>query len=224
MVKKKKKQPGSLIPVVLATIAFFSAFCLAIIMPDVEEKQRQKKAALAKGIAEEIMQTAEKTKQDIETMIAKGTPWHEITFAKPMNVPCDTGKTCLFSEEGGGASVPKRPENARGKSARLFHWRFKRPMGEIGWWFDSGRLASKGVRDVGTEAPDLVATLEDIPQAVCRAINRSLGIPGIPVEDDREGRGELYILDRLKGHRQGCIQWVPWAKNLYVYFHVMVEN
>lgn len=229
---KPKAEKPKIYGVLIALAAFSTALYYAVMLPHMISNRDVDPQTATKGAAE-IIKTAQQAESGILGMVASGTAAAKIVTHDQFNIPCRNGRYCLFADDGGQAEVPSRPRSAKGPHFDKPHWRFRYPIGQIGWRFETKDLSGEGVEGFGNVENLWVIALEDLPREMCRALNKRLGISGIPVEDDSDaaeafasGEGRVST---LPGKKSACIDWrIPnperflWGREpLYVFYHVI---
>ena len=170
-------------------------------------------------------------------MVLTGTPASTILTGTPSNFThagrgtlnsagdfCTTGATCLFAREGGGVAIPKPPRGAfRDTPVPWASNGYFQPNGFTG--IDINGLAPgpaevsiDGVGanagwNIGVSEEDIVA-IYPLKEEVCLAINRGLGISGIPIEV-----GPAYFTV-TSGEYAACIG----DGSYFFYYHVLVAH
>ena len=230
---KSSSQRGNALFLILIAVALFAALSYAITQSgrgggSVSSEQNSILAA-------QIVQIGADLKAAVQMMILNGTASTSIVANTPSGVDfagigslngaadfCTTGVNCLFAPEGGGVTVPQVPRNAFLPHVAPY-------MTGLGWtsyFAGAGSLngicidglspgsgpSDVSIAGIGTAAVDDIAIFWPLTQGVCAAINKGLGLSGIPLGWAGGAGQESACLD------------VMGDGSLYLYYQVLVAN
>lgn len=208
---------GNALFLILIAVALFAALSYAVTQSGRGSGTIDKETAMI--MAAQITQEAAAIHNAVTRMILTGTPRADIEFM-PVSFwsLCTTGENCVFAPEGGGAKLPTPPAGAFTQditgttNSRALVCSPTNFAGVCLWI-----AMPKAVDGIGTPAVDVFLHYLFLTETVCRAINKGLGISGIPVEADLVDA----LLDAAPGKAAACID----SGNAgYDYYHVLIEN
>lgn len=185
---------GSALFLILIAVALFAALSYAVTQSGRGGGTIGKEQTLI--AAAQIVQAGGALQQAMNRMTITGTAADTIVFSTAeCDLPasgneCTSGVNCFFAREGGGAQVPTLPQNI-GNSLQICY-----STAAHGWSF----------QDVGTAASDILFSVDGLSVDVCTAINRGLGISGIPTDYDGNA-----VVNAAPGEWAFCYQWGPGA-------------
>lgn len=220
--KLKMRQHGNALFLILIAIALFAALSYALTQSSRGGSgsiEREKDVLLAAQIAQNtgILRAAVTRMRVTGGLAPAAIRLH--SSAPTSDEPCtETDGTCLFTSEGGGATWPVIPREAYDPVVMEEIGPPPIAFSEIGTDTSMGNYAFTGV---GSAARDGVLILTGLRKGVCEAIDRGLGIEGIPAPDPEAVMTEPDWTMDLDGKSEGCIYWMGV---LYAYMAVIVEN
>lgn len=140
---------------------------------------------------------------------------------------CTSGSTCLFAPEGGGMDTPKPPRDAflSSPTALMVTWGLTNYFAGSGSFVGavfSGLSPSAGpsgwsIQGIGTAAADDMLQFYPLKKGVCLAMNKALGITGIP----SIGSTASPVV-ATAGEPSACVDWGDGET--YIYYQVVSEN
>lgn len=223
------KTSGNALFLILIAVALFAALAYAVTQSGRGSGSIGREQAVI--YAAQITQQAASIRQGYWRMRLSGTPADEIITGDPTNACevgagtdnthanfCTTGVNCLFAPEGGGVQIPQMPQAAFRETGFSFYPNyFTGANGHNGILLDGLCPLASGPgnnrQGVGTAANDDLIQINSLKEEVCAAINRGLGIEGIPVEDSVEDTGM----------QDACVEYT-FDGGGYVYYSVVIEN
>ncbi len=200
---------GNALFLILIAVALFAALSYAVTQSSRGSGTIDKEQALI--FASRITQTGAMMQSAALRLALSGTNIENLAVNDGADTatPCSSGADCLFAPEGGGITAPSLITNA---------------MGCPNTPFSAGNQEFLAVSDgqsvqgIGTSAPDIFYFLECIREDICLAINKGLGISGIPGEAAID-----LVLDATPGRPAACLDYAP-PNGRYIYYHVLIEN
>lgn len=215
-----RSQRGNALFLILIAVALFAALAYAVTQSGRGSGSIDKEQDLL--IAAQITQESASIQTATMRMILTGTPKDTIEYMPATwNTLCTTGVNCLFAQEGGAARLPDPPGtifeyNIRSLFGFNSHAYVCAPNNAAGCWYAG---TSTNIAGIGTTAPDVFLVYPFLRNDICTAINKGLGISGIPVEADTADNS----LDAAPGKAAACIR-LPGAPTSNTYYHALVEN
>lgn len=223
---------GNVLFIILLAVGLFAALSYAVMQSDSSggaglDRER------ASMLASEILLVADSIAQGVQRMVADGVPLSSISTNDPGNVCeagagtdngqanfCTSGAACLFAPEGGGVTRPEISRAAFTEDPSPFYADyFQGPNSHNGVLID-GLCPGTGAPGmaaigVGTAAKDDILQIFPLREEVCLALNRKLGIGGIPVDSCTPGQ-----VDAMPGKERGCVEFC----GMYQYYQVLVPH
>ena len=197
----RKKEYGNALFLILIAVALFAALSYAITRSGRSGSTSidKEKASL---YAAQITATSTRIFDGVQRMVLMGTSLNSIKAGTgasgseagvgSMNGDpdfCTTGTDCLFAPEGGGVSLPDLPKDAFETTS---NWPsvqhiFEGPTSHQGMEIDAlpisgsdSSLSGPSGQVGGTSANESLILVFPLKKDVCTAINKGLGISGIP--------------------------------------------
>lgn len=234
----RSKQTGNALFLILIAVALFGALSYALTQSSRGGGGNSSKEQ-ATLLAAQVVSTANTIQQGVMRFSMIGSTASTIETNTPTNKCCagsgtannyanfcTTGANCLFAPEGGGLSAPSLPRAAFDTTitsipAFSITSIFSGPNSHNGIQFD-GLHPGFGapftpVVDIGTNSADDLLEIYPLKQEVCLAINKGLGISGIP---DSAGSD---IGGAMAGKESGCIDWFG-DDTMFMYYHVLIAH
>lgn len=207
---------GNVLFLVLIAVALFAALSYAVTQSGRGGGTTDKEAAII--MAAQISQEVAAIQTAVTRMVLTGTNKADLEFMpNTLFDLCSTGVNCVFSPEGGGARMPDPPPAAFSQDMTTGPLNTRAPVCDpynpFGICLFAGQ--STAVDGIGTTAPDVVISYLSLTKEVCMALNKGLGISGIPVEASLADP----LLDAAPGEPAACIL----RTGRYDYYHVLVE-
>jgi hypothetical protein len=222
-------QRGNALFLILIAVALFAALAYAVTQSGRGGGSTSKE--LATLTAAQIVQITADMKVGFDRMVLTGTPAQSIVLAAGASCfnECTSGAGCLFSSDGGGVSPPVFPTAAE-----------DHPAAAPGYYPATGIFRcyvgvndtltgyAMGVPGIGADvagAPpnatgtDAIIMVGWIKREVCEAINKGLGISGIP----NQALESSAIWDAAPGEHAACITFDN-CPDCYQYYHVLNAN
>lgn len=214
----RRYEQGNALFLILIAVALFAALSYAVTQSGRGSGTVNKEQAMI--MAAQITQEAASIQVAVTRMILTGTPKDSIEYMPTtfQNL-CTAGVNCLFSPEGGGAKFPSPPSGAftQDITGTTNSRALVCAPNNFGPGLCLWVAQAKAVDGIGTAAADPFIHYLFLTEEVCRAINKGLGISGIPIEADIVDA----LLDAAPGKAAACID----SGNAgYDYYHVLVEN
>jgi hypothetical protein len=227
--KRKGREAGNALFLILIAVALFAALAYAVTQSGRGGGSMGKEEAVL--AAAQITQIGAEMKVGFDRMVLGGTQAASVELEADASCfyECTSGSNCLFSPTGGGVSVPVFPKSAEDHPAAAPG---QYPSTKI--WTCYGRVndtqlnIAVGVAGVGADATgvppnstgtDAMLWMGWIKKEVCQAINRGLGITGIPEEPSEAD----FVYTAAPGKTEACVTFGNCA-NCYVYYHVLNQN
>lgn len=218
--KQKKKKPacsdrGNALFLILIAVALFAALSYAVTQSGRGGGTVSRETALI--AAAQITQSAAALKATVDRMLITGTQVADLQFhtgAISCDEPdaswpkCTSGADCVFAPEGGGAALPSFPAN------------ISDGLAPVVLCLENPATNTWSMEGVGTAAPDSSLSIDNLSREVCAAINKGLGIDGIP----HDATSDTVINTGLPGTSALCHSWPSGAVTKYSYVHAMVEQ
>lgn len=208
-----RKEDGNALFLILIAVALFAALSYAVTQSGRGSGDTNKEQAMI--MAAQITQEAAVYQSAVTRMLLTGTNRTEIRFENAgTSFLCTAGAECFWAPEGGGMTIPNPPPGA-----------FTAPPNPVFETFNgsvchepdaavcTGFGISLAVAGLGTSAKDTFIKYSPLTESVCRAINKGLGISGIPGQN-------LFTPTIAIGKPAACIQ----INANYHYYHVLIEN
>lgn len=218
-----KRQRGNALFLILIAVALFAALSYAI-----TQSGRGGGASTDKEknslIASQILQLGAQYRAAATRMRVGGVKPEDIHLHDPVNnlAPCtNTDGTCLFTPEGGGMVWSAKLNDAFDDPNSSF-------MGfvEVGEGSLTTGMPPIAMKGIGSAGPDGILAMMPVKRGVCEAINKLMGIAGIPELDNTVAATlPAYIdMNAINGYAAGCIDSTAiGGPGLTIYFAV-VEN
>lgn len=229
-------QAGNALFLILIAVALFAALSYAVTQSGRGGGSvKREQAAL---YAAQITQNAALVRATVDRMLLTGTRKEDLQFrvgtgAYPAcAAPCDSGENCIFAKEGGSLALWRVPKGAYYNDAVAGTYGDFMPAyapDTADACLTAGGITTTfGIDGIGTAAADNFYWAEFLSEDVCRAINKGLGIDGIPVQD-LDYSQPFNLVDALPGQAAGCllINFVTGTQPPvpdYLYYHVLIEN
>lgn len=220
------KQRGNALFLILIAIALFAALSYAI-----TQSGRGSGGGISREqniiIAARIMEVSNTLRAATTRLRISGVKTADIKFnSGTWTEACtETDGTCLFTPEGGGATFPVVGRDIPTEAYDPAHLgdALNVYVPEPG---DNGTCAIQGA---GGPGPDGALTLMGLRREVCEAINKGLGITGIPAIDVTEMQTTIgdgyYTCNVLGGHTSGCADFSDFfGEEVYLYFSAIADN
>jgi hypothetical protein len=214
---ERAPEHGNALFLILIAVALFAALSYAI----TSSSRGSGSASSQQSIiyAAIITQAGADLKAGVQQMIFAGTPATSIVTGTPYTSPypgngslnsyadfCTSGPTCLFAPDGGGATMPQLPAQAYVPNMAGTAWSglivsmFAGPTSYNGMSINGLSpgygAASWAIPGIGTAAVDDVADAVGLTKEVCTAINKGLGLSGIPLWTAQPSGTEAACVDR----------------------------
>lgn len=204
------KQQGNALFLILIAVALFAALSYAITQSGRGGGTINKETMLLKA-AQATQQMAYLRSVVTRMILINGTTASTLDLHTGDYITtCSTGDNCLFSPTGGGVTPPTIDPYLY--DGHLFGQPPK-PS-----YFEGHSIVG-----VGTSAPDPLIAFEDLTQEACLAINKGLGISGIP-EEITPHYIDFNFGDSIPGKAAACIDGLPGSDYNYIFYYAMVEN
>lgn len=208
---KHRGQSGNVLFLILIAVALFAALSYAVSSSSRTKAGNTKSENLQLRSAQ-ILQYAATLRSAVQRMVLSGIPADKVE-ARGANTwdPCTSGtQFCLFGPNGGGAiNLVLKPD----------------PDTDVWGNFFSYTNVSDNVtvQGLGTAAPEIILfrafTYNQKGQEICQAINKGLGISGIPKID--AGNWNLASYPGALGQPAACLQHFT---DYYVYYHSLYDR
>lgn len=220
-------QRGNALFIILIAVALFAALSYAVTRSGRGGGGIQKEQDVI--IAARIVQTTATLRTAVMRLQMSGVAVKDILFHATGDIssPCtETDGTCLFTPEGGGATYPQIGREIPAEAydpALLGNW--------PNIWFqavaDGNGASGLQVVGAGSNAPDATFTVNGLRKSVCEAINKGLGIEGIPAPSGASLSANLpdyYTIDD-NGRTEGCIDTSDLhGMEAYQYYALLAAN
>lgn len=203
-------QKGNALFLILIAVALFAALSYAVTQSGRGGGAIDKETMLIKA-AQATQQKAYLRTAVTRMILTNGTTPSTLDLhTGDHKTPCSTGANCLFSPTGGGVAPPTVDPYLVDASTQ--------GSPPLVTYFEG----THSVVGVGTSAPDPIIVFESLKKEACLAINRGLGISGIPVEITPHYI-DFNFGDSLPGKADACVDVVGSLYN-YVYYTALAEN
>lgn len=208
-----KHPRGNALFLILIAVALFAAVSYAVTQSGRGGRGADKERAVIDAAT--ITQYGAALATAAQRMILTGTDAASLVFCSPANglcqytSTCETGTSCLFAPEGGGAVIQTLPATAYTGGI---------PAATLVQSDTAG--TTFGVSGVGTAADDHLLIIAGLTQTVCEQINTGMGLASPPFESD----GDATIYVSFSGEYAACLQDDDIFGNPYLYYHVLVAR
>jgi hypothetical protein len=180
--------------------------------------------SVAQGLAKGIDRMRQNSVSESDFCFAHENLSEDSKQAYERNAGCEDDKNKLFHAKGGSISYSKVPEGWLESSRKADEG--------YGEWIFSDQNALKGITD-DSEGTELIAHINYLKRDLCEAVNKALGIEGVP---DNAGSfrsaalftgaytpaGQIDAL-ALAGKQSGCFQSSNNG-NSYIFYTVLIER
>lgn len=216
------RHSGNALFLILIAVALFAALSYAITRSSRSGGSgidREKDAITAA----QIMQTVNNMRSATLRMHLGGLSPADIHINNGnTHMPCtQTDGSCLFTPDGGGMLWPT-PGRVLPQEA------FSQEIAQTAEAELSDISNNIIVVGAGTMNPDIVFVTYPIKESVCAALNKGLGIEGIPLQTAAGATANTgYItLDALEGKTVGCVDWseISVTPGEYFFIAALLEN
>lgn len=207
-----QSQRGNVLFLILIAVALFAAMSYAVTQSGRGSGTIERETALI--TAAQITQEAAVYRTAVNRMLLTGTDKTALQFEDAgTSFLCTAGANCFFAAEGGANILPNPPASAFTQGVQVW----QTFNGGFCHEYDGGICAGYGmslaVAGIGTAAKDTFIMYYPLKKAVCEAINKGLGISGIPGQN-------IFDSTIAAGKPAACIV-IPAG---YSYYHVLIEN
>lgn len=236
-----QKQAGNALFLILIAVALFAALSYAVTQTGRGSGSIGKEQAAL--YAAQIVSMGNMVKQGVQRMVLMGTPATSIIAGSPDNLYpgtgtlnsgtepnaanfCTTGTNCLFAPTEGGVTIPVLPKTyfATTPPSWLPNF-FTGPSSYNGiliCQFSNPALSCAAVAGLGTASNEVALTVFPLKQEICAAINKGLGISGIPSGPQGSlGTGSTAALAGLESF---CFFNTDLDSGMYEYAQILVVN
>lgn len=212
----RAQERGNALFLILIAVALFAALSYAVTQSGRSSGTIDRESAMI--LAAQITQEAAAYRVAVDRMLLTGTDKTALQFENSGTAfLCTAGTDCFWALEGGGNTPPTPPAAA---FTRAPNPAFETFNGAICHPYDGGVCTGFGVAlsvtGIGTTAKDTFIIYYPLTKAVCEAINKGLGISGIPFQSPFDS-----TIDG--GHAAACLQGLNGG-GTYNYYHVLIEN
>lgn len=180
-----RDESGNIFFIILISIALFAALTNYALTSSSKNGGSDLSAEKINLMADEMIQVAGNARASFDRLrLTRNLPPEKIEYAKnntlTYNTACTSNSCRLHHPDGGGFVNGPAPYNAR---------YFPTNTTSDDYLF---RLIK--VQDVGTSLPDIVLYIYGIEPDVCEAINRKVGITGVPGPIDLHPGNDSFVL------------------------------
>lgn len=214
-IRINKSQEGNALFLILIAVALFAALSYAVTQSGRGSGSVTREQALI--AAAQITQAAASMRALVDRMIVTGTQISNLQFhtggvsCSPIATwpACTSGVDCVFAPEGGGATVPGLPANV------------SNGVDAVQLCMDNPSINVWSMSGVGTSAADANFSVDYLSEEVCTAINKGLGITGIPADPNQ---GDQVADTGVPGLHAFCYSWLSGGVPKYSYVHALIEQ
>lgn len=196
-------QRGNILFLILIAVALFAALSFAITQ-STRTSGGDSSRETAGLLAAQMIEDAADLRGYVTRAAVLGLSKTDMVFSEVGDAtkPCSSGANCIFYQNG-VFYPPPTPEVAA----------FADPAWAVPNYYYLNEVT---VTNIGTSAPDVVFSYENITQAVCKEINRRLGLNAIPTISNPA------TIDINPPMPEGC--YMETGGGTYGYFAVIIEN